>query len=131
MPRTSPTNSINSSLSSGERFGLDPTDSSKILVYTYRDSVKPLSQDDLCKMLDNNRNLRCSKLAIPRGNSRIDIRQEDLYPEDQREKYASLPNAKNNLTSIMLGWRLYLPVLWGKYENMYIVSQSGNDAGEE
>lgn len=44
--------STNSSMSSSARFNLDPHDTSKILVYTYRVGVKTSSQQELCRTLD-------------------------------------------------------------------------------
>ena len=156
----SPTKSSNSSLSSSERFGLDPNDTSRILVYTYRRGVRPSSQKDLCKNLDSGMTssrtvlgdsrpeepmlqtgtpqntdntttsdpklpfLRCSRLPIPRGRSRVDVRQEDLYSEDERQRWASLPNAQNNLASVVLkrGW-YFARLLKGTYKDMYILSE--------
>lgn len=79
-------------------------------------------------------NLRCSKLAIPRGKSRLQIHQEDLYPESckEREEYVELPNAKNNLASIILPRLAYYGrLLMGRYKNLYIVSPSSPNSSPE
>jgi len=39
-------------MSSAVRYNLDPHDTSKILVYTYRVGVKTSSQQELCRTLD-------------------------------------------------------------------------------
>jgi len=148
--QTSSPTGTNSSLSSADRFGLDANDTGKILVYEYRGGpVKTTSQRALCRTLDKGNcfhqlcglhvathkrlinftdpRLRCSKLAIPRGKSRLQIHQEDLYPEQlrEREEYVELPNAKNNLASILIPRLVYWGrLLGGKYKNLYIVSPS-------
>jgi hypothetical protein len=52
MSQNSSPTGTNSSISSSVRFDLDPHDTSKILVYTYRVGVKTSSQQQLCKSLD-------------------------------------------------------------------------------
>jgi len=79
-------------------------------------------------------NLRCSKLAIPRGKSRVQIHQEDLYPASckERDEYVELPNAKNNLASVILPRLAYYGrLLMGRYKNLYIVSPSSPNSSPE
>jgi|ERR1700761_1865993 len=65
----SPT-STSSSLSSGERFGLDDKSRSKILVYDRPDGISFSSQQELCKKLDNSMFLSlfpCIHFSCPRS----------------------------------------------------------------
>lgn len=148
-------------LSSADRFDLNANDTRKILVYEYRGvptSVKKSSQQELCRTLDKGADfmnraafqspptiysvicltdftdprLWCSKLPIPRGKSRLQIHQEDLYPNllKERHEYIELPNAKNNVALILIPRLVYWThLLSGRYKNLYITSLSSPHNG--
>jgi len=122
----SPT-STSSSLSSSERFGLNEKDRGKILVYNRKDGKSDFSSEqDLCKLLNNDRSLRCSKLHIPWGNSTIEVHHGDLFPEDQRTRFAHMPNMKLSLSAIQLPRSVYWKRLLGQFRDLYIVSPEGS-----
>jgi len=69
--------------------------------------------------------LRCSRKRIPRGNSRIDVKTEDLFNDPERSTYqrAAYPNMKSNLASIGLPRIVYWKrLLLNQFEDLYIVS---------
>jgi len=121
MTSSSPT-STNSSLSSSKRFGLDEHDTKKILVYNHPHGLITSSQQELCKTLDNDRNLRVSRVRIPWGNSHIDIRHRDLVPEDVRKKMEDKPTMNLSLASINLGRIGHIKRLFGFQKDLYVVS---------
>jgi len=114
------------SSSSSEKYNLDEKDKSDILVYRYRGGLENLSQEKLCKRLDKDpkwAGMRVSRKCIPRGNSRIEVRTEDLYNEPERSAYQRFPNAKNSLASIGLPSAVYWKrLLFNQYPDLYIVS---------
>jgi len=113
-------------------FGLDEEDKSSILVYRYRSGCKSLevtTQQDLCKTLDqDDENLpfmRVTKKPIPRGNSRLEVRTEDLLPPGDVEKFAMKPTLKTSLANIGLPSSAYWKrLLFNSYPDLYIVSRS-------
>ncbi|CAI6335103.1 unnamed protein product [Periconia digitata] len=113
-------------------FGLDEEDKANILVYRYRSGSKSLevtSQHDLCKTLDqDDENLpymRVTKKHIPRGNSRLEVRTEDLLPPDDVEKFAMKPTLKSSLANVGLPSSAYWKrLLFNSYPELYIVSRS-------
>lgn len=121
----------NSSTSSSQRFGLDEDDKSSILVYRYRSGSSGLeisSQHDLCKCLDadpNLPNIRVAKKKIPRGNSRVEVRTEDLFPEEDRKKYSKYPTLKSSLANVGLPSGAYWKrLMFNSFPELYIVSRS-------
>ncbi|KAF2007690.1 hypothetical protein P154DRAFT_541075 [Amniculicola lignicola CBS 123094] len=121
------TNSSKSSL----LFGLDEDDTTNILVYKYRSGSKQLevtSQHDLCKSLDTDPNLpflRVTKKTIPRGNSRLEVRTEDLLPPEDLVKYAKKPTLKSSVANVGLPSIAYWKrLLFNSYPELYIVSRS-------
>ncbi|OCL11508.1 hypothetical protein AOQ84DRAFT_286974 [Glonium stellatum] len=123
--------STNSSSSSSRRFGLDEDDRSSILVYRYRSGSSGLeisSQHDLCKCLDadpNLANLRVAKKKIPRGDSRVEVRTEDLFPEEDRKKYSNYPTLKSSLANVGLPSGAYWKrLVFNSFPELYIVSRS-------
>ncbi|OCK84478.1 hypothetical protein K432DRAFT_389463 [Lepidopterella palustris CBS 459.81] len=124
------TKSSNSSASS-ERFGLDQEDKSGILVYRYRSGSSGLevsSQHDLCKSLDTDPDLphlRVAKKKIPRGDSRVEVKTEDLFPEEDRKKYSKYPTLKASLANVGLPSSAYWKRLFfNSFPELYIVSRS-------
>jgi hypothetical protein len=137
-----------SSLRSAERFGLDENDRADILVYKYREGLEKSSQEKLCQDLDKGMcsplslrllckkyrsglpnvwriepRYRCSKIRIPRGNSRVEVRHGDLYPERERSKVIDKPNYKSNVASIGLPFGVRVKrLLFDQYKDLYIVS---------
>jgi len=116
-----------------KKFDLDDSDKSEILVYKYRGGLEVQSQQDLARELDKNPALRCSRKPIPRGNSRIEVRAEDLYNEPERTAYQQYPNIKNSLASIGLPSVVYWKrLLLNQFKDLYIVSpESSPDASPE
>lgn len=121
------TTGTNSSRSS-QKFGLDEDDKSPILVYKYRSGCRGLersSQHDLCKILDADEKLRVSKKKIPRGNSRVEVLSEDLFPEEDRKKYSKYPTLKSSLANVGLPSGAYWKrLLFNGFPELYIVSRS-------
>jgi hypothetical protein len=112
-------------------FGLDEDDTSNILVYRYRSGRKALevsSQHDLCKELDSEPDLpfiRVTKKKIPRGNSRVDVRAEDLLMPEDLAKYGDKPTLKSSLANVGLPSSAYWKrLLFNSYTDLYIVSRS-------
>jgi hypothetical protein len=66
---------------------------------------------------------RCSKIKIPRGNSRVEVRHGDLYPEKDRAKFIDKPNYKSNVASVGLPFAVRMKrLLFDQYKDLYIVS---------
>jgi len=112
-------------------FGLDEDDKRDILVYKYRSGSRCLevsSQHDLCKALDSDLELpylRVTKKKIPRGNSRLEIRTEDLLLPDDLKKYAEKPTLKSSLANVGLPSTAYWKrLLFNSFPELYIVSKS-------
>ncbi|KAF2670778.1 hypothetical protein BT63DRAFT_423073 [Microthyrium microscopicum] len=121
---TSPT-STNSSLSSSQRFqrfGLDDRSTKKIMVYNHPHGLITSSQQDLCKMIDSDPNLRVSRVPIPWGNSSVSIRQRDLIPADERASISDKPSMNLSLASINLGRLGHLKRMVGLQRELYVVS---------
>ncbi|KAF2786013.1 hypothetical protein K505DRAFT_330641 [Melanomma pulvis-pyrius CBS 109.77] len=128
--KSTSTNGTSSSTASS-LFNLDEDDKSNILVYKYRSGSKSLevtSQHDLCKTLDDDPNLpflRVTKKKIPRGNSRLEVRTEDLLMPEDLQKYAEKPTLKSSLANVglpsMAYWRR---LLFNAFPELYIVSRS-------
>lgn len=113
-------------------FGLDEEDKSSILVYRYRSGCKALdvsTQQDLCRELDADPQLpfmRVTKKPIPRGNSRMEVRTEDLLLPDDLDKYGSeKPTLKSSLANVGLPSSAYWKrLLFNSFPELYIVSRS-------
>ncbi|KAF2659476.1 hypothetical protein K491DRAFT_590844 [Lophiostoma macrostomum CBS 122681] len=125
-------NSTSSSSSKASSlFSLDEDNTSNILVYKYRSGCKSLdvsSQHDLCKALDSDPNLpflRVTKKKIPRGNSRLEIRTEDLLMPEDLKRYSEKPTLKSSLANVGLPSTAYWKrLLFNAYPELYIVSKS-------
>ena len=111
-------------------FDLDEHGTKPILVYKYRSGAKGLevkNERDLCSELDNDPSLpflRVTKKPIPRGNSRLDILNEDLLAPSEREKYAEKPTLKASVANVGLpSLAKWKHMLLGSYEELYIVSR--------
>lgn len=127
---SSSTNGTTSSKSS-ELFHLDEEDKSQILVYKYRSGCKNLevtTQKELCKALDSDPNLpflRVTKKPIPRGNSRLEVRTEDLLMPEDLKRYSSKPTLKSSLANVGLPSSAYWKrLLFNAFPDLYIVSRS-------
>ncbi|KAF2268487.1 hypothetical protein CC78DRAFT_529934 [Lojkania enalia] len=127
---TGNTSGSNSSRASS-LFGLDEDSKSNILVYKYRSGSKCLevsSQHDLCKALDADPNLpflRVTKKKIPRGNSRLEVRTEDLMLPNDKKKYAEKVTLKSSLANVGLPSGAYWKrLLFNSFPELYIVSRS-------
>jgi hypothetical protein len=69
--------------------------------------------------------LRVTKKKIPRGNSRLDVRTEDLLMPDDLEKYKSKPTLKSSLANVGLPSSAYWKrLIFNSYQDLYIVSKS-------
>lgn len=132
-------------------FDLDENGKKSILVYKYRSGAKGLefkTEGELCAELDNGKCclayihlpntvtltlakldpslpfLRVTRKAIPRGNSRLDILNEDLLSPAEREKYAEKPTLKASVANVGLPtlarWK---HMILGSYDDLYIVSR--------
>ncbi|KAF1983567.1 hypothetical protein K402DRAFT_448145 [Aulographum hederae CBS 113979] len=124
MPGTEYSQTSNAS-SASSKYDLDDNDERTVLVYKYRGGLKIQSQSDLRKSLEKDLRLRCSRKPIPRGNSRIEVKQEDLYNEPERSIYnqQGYPNMKNSLASIGLPSPVYWKrLLFNQFQDLYIVS---------
>jgi hypothetical protein len=116
-------NSSSSNSANSQKYKLDESDQRDILVYRYRHGLAVESQSSLSKILDKNPNLRCSRKEIPRGDSRIEVRQEDLYNEPEKSEYSKYPNSKTSLASIGLPSPVYWRrLLLNQFKDLYIVS---------
>lgn len=120
-----------SSSTASSLFGLDEEDKSNILVYKYRSGCKALevtTQHELCKTLDQDPQLsylRVTKKHIPRGNSRLEVRTEDLLMPDDLQKYAEKPTLKSSLANVGLPSTAYWKrLLFNSFPELYIVSRS-------
>jgi len=121
MPNQSSTNT--SLQSSSERFGLDQKDTHTILVYNHPNGgLSTTSEQDLCKTLDDDPNLRCNKIPIPWGNSSVEVQSGDLLPASQRIGLPDWPSLKLNLASIHLPRSAYWKRLLGQCKDLYVVS---------
>ncbi|TID22426.1 hypothetical protein E2P81_ATG11532 [Venturia nashicola] len=115
--------SSNSSLRSAAKFNLDEKDKSDILVYRYRVGLQTSSQEKLCQELDKEPGLRCSKISIPRGHSRVEVHHGDLFPESQRDLIKDKPNFKSSVASVMLPFTVRMRrILFNQHKDLYIVS---------
>ncbi|KAF2272116.1 uncharacterized protein EI97DRAFT_234139 [Westerdykella ornata] len=126
-----------SSSKASSLFGLDEDDKSNILVYRYRSGGKALevsTQHDLCKSLDSDPNLpfiRVTKKKIPRGNSRLDIRMEDLLSPDDVEKHKDKIIPDWSVANVGLPSGPYWKrLLFDSYPELYIVSKSATATPE-
>ncbi|KAF2876675.1 hypothetical protein BDV95DRAFT_625846 [Massariosphaeria phaeospora] len=120
-----------SSSKASSLFNLDEEDTANILVYKYRSGSKSLevsTQQELCKALDTDPNLpflRVTKKNIPRGNSRLEVRAEDLMMPEDLEKYREKPTLKSSLANVGLPSSAYWKrLLFNSYPDLYIVSRS-------
>ncbi|KAJ4347230.1 uncharacterized protein N0V89_011169 [Didymosphaeria variabile] len=112
-------------------FGLDEEDKTNILVYRYRSGCKALevsTQRDLCRELDADPQLpfmRVTKKEIPRGNSRLEIRTEDLLLPEDLERNRDKPTLKSSLANVGLPSTAYWKrLLFNSFPELYIVSRS-------
>ncbi|KAF1835626.1 hypothetical protein BDW02DRAFT_567800 [Decorospora gaudefroyi] len=119
-------------------FSLDEHSNKTILVYKYRSGANGLetkTERDLCAELDQDPSLpflRVTKKPIPRGNSRLDILNEDLLAPSEREKYApTKPTLKASVANVGLPtlakWK---HLLLGSYDDLYIVSRAHTPSPE-
>jgi hypothetical protein len=112
-------------------FDLDENSNKSILVYKYRSGAKGLestTERALCTELDKHPNLpfmRVTKKPIPRGASRMDIHQEDLYLPEERDLYADKISPKSSVANVglptMAKWK---HMVMGSYDDLYIVFQT-------
>ncbi|KAJ4383155.1 hypothetical protein N0V86_001197 [Didymella sp. IMI 355093] len=112
-------------------FDLDENSNKGILVYRYRSDANGLdttTEAALCAELDKHPNLpfmRVTKKPIPRGASRMDIHQEDLYDTEELGMYADKISAKSSVANVglptMAKWK---HMVMGSYDDLYIVFQT-------
>ncbi|KAF1809052.1 hypothetical protein P152DRAFT_404255 [Eremomyces bilateralis CBS 781.70] len=115
------------SSTNSQRYGLDKEDKTRVVVYKYRheDGIRVWSLRCLAQELDENIGLRCSRKAIPRGSSHLDILGEDLLPEEERAEFADYPSMKLNLASVGLPIDVYWRrLVFDQFRDLYIVSPS-------
>lgn len=69
--------------------------------------------------------MRVTKKPVPRGASRMDIYQEDLYMPEELSKYADKISPKTSVANVglpsMAKWK---HMVLGSYEDLYVVSQA-------
>jgi hypothetical protein len=69
--------------------------------------------------------MRVTKKPIPRGASRMDIHQEDLYDTEELGMYADKISAKSSVANVglptMAKWK---HMVMGSYDDLYIVFQT-------
>ena len=69
--------------------------------------------------------MRVTKKPIPRGASRMDIHQEDLYMPEELSMYADKISPKTSIANVglssMAKWK---HMVLGSYEDLYIVFQA-------
>lgn len=156
MSGTWNTNSTTSTRSS-EKFGLDEKDSNSILVYKYRSGLDVSSQEDLCKALDKGTplsptrksphrththmltartqhadpTLRVTRKKIPRGDSRVEVKREDLWNDVEKSEYCEqYPNSKSGLASVCLPRSVWFKrMLFNQFQDLYIVSPETTPSG--
>lgn len=69
--------------------------------------------------------LRVTKKKIPRGNSRLDVKTEDLMMPEDRHKYSEKPTLKSSLANVGLPSAAYWKrLMFNSYPDLYIVSRS-------
>jgi hypothetical protein len=69
--------------------------------------------------------MRVTKKKIPRGNSRIEVRTEDLLMPEDLAKYAEKPTLKSSLANVGLPSTAYWKrLLFNSFPELYIVSRS-------
>lgn len=139
-----------SSSKASSLFDLNQTSRKSILVYRYRSGAKGLeitTECDLCAELDNGEStrvrhrlprphaltpsspadpslpfIRVTRKPIPRGNSRLDISNEDLLLPDERERLATRLPPKVSVANVglptMAKWK---HLILGSFAELYIV----------
>lgn len=69
--------------------------------------------------------LRVTKKPIPRGNSRLEVRTEDLLMPEDLKRYSSKPTLKSSLANVGLPSSAYWKrLLFNAFPDLYIVSRS-------
>jgi hypothetical protein len=69
--------------------------------------------------------MRVTKKKIPRGNSRLEVRAEDLMMPEDLEKYKEKPTLKSSLANVGLPSTAYWKrLLFNSFPDLYIVSKS-------
>jgi hypothetical protein len=69
--------------------------------------------------------MRVTKKKIPRGNSRVEVRTEDLLMPEDIAKYGDKPTLKSSLANVGLPSSAYwMRLLFNSYTDLYIVSRS-------
>lgn len=140
--------SSSSSLSS-QRFALDPNSRESIIVYKVREGCHICTQKELCDKLDEGQsplpsarplphkavdpfNFRCSRVAIPRGASRVHIQTKDLWNDAERKKWSDYPNASLSVASVGLPRTVYWRrMMMNEFRILYIVSPDHSPASSE
>lgn len=83
---------------------------------------------ELCQKLDTEANTtgqryRCSRIKIPRGNSRVEVKVRDTFEEPEKERYSHYFNQDSSIANIGLPrsvwWRR---VLFGEFKELVIIS---------
>ncbi len=140
---TSDTTDSSTGTSRSSRYNLDEHDKREVLVYRPRCGLQVQSMESLCQTVNKGERrgqyppirsaadelrpsdprLRVSRKHIPRGNSRVEVRNEDLYNEPERSEYQKYPNIKSSLANIGLPSMVYWKrLLLGQFPDLYIVS---------
>lgn len=135
---------------SSQKFDLDPTSTQDILVYRVRHGCKICNQKDLCQSLDLGQyssvdvsmattkdqaepsTVRCSRVPIPRGASRINLKTKDLWTIQERNSWGTLPNAQLSVASVGLPRSVYWRrMMMGHFQTLYIISPDHSPASSE
>ena len=138
------------SSASSRKYHLDENDTSPIMVYKVRRGTSISTQKDLCHELDRGTHAageshvaqdapanidpdlldtqyRCSRKTIPRGTSRLDISQKDLYTDQERKDYSGYINYNAPIASVGLPLKVRMRrMLFGHFQDLYIVSPEGS-----
>lgn len=73
--------------------------------------------------------MRVTKKDIPRGNSRLEIRAEDLLLPEDLERNRDKPTLKSSLANVGLPSSAYWKrLLFNSFPELYIVSRSVNSS---
>ena len=69
--------------------------------------------------------IRVTRKPIPRGNSRLEIRTEDLMLPEEVKRYCQKPTLKSSVANVGLSSSAYWKrLLFNSYSDLYIVSRS-------
>lgn len=101
----------------------DSHDDDNVLVF-YRYSSNPFrvtQQKVLRSEYEHDPNYHVACKTIAKGQSEIEILQEDMYTPEEKEIYRNLPNSTSHLATVTLSLKHFLARLAGRYDRLYVV----------